>query len=552
MIKSLSKITKEDHFEIFLLILSLFLLACYYMGFFPALRGDAVRYAAIGQEMFHNHNFLELQNRGGVPYIQKPPLLFWIITASYKVFGINHFAFKMPIFLITLVGIYATYKNALLHYDKKVGQLAAIFLITSFGFIFYHNDIHTDSVILATIALSVWQLNLFLRDGRFVNLLLGFFFVGMSMMTKGPIGLAIPVFAFGVDVLLKRQWRHIFRWEWLVGIVVIAITISPALIGLYKQFGNEGLMFYFWSNHTDRITGAMRVNNTDYFFYVHTLLWEYLPWSLFLLFGFFQEVRKIVKQKFKLLAMQEAVNIGGIIIFFIIISVSKFKGPNYIIPLFPFFAVIAANWTLRLYEGFHAGTLKYLSIIQYVVLVGIWYIVGYVTVNNFSDIPTLLSASLVALLLVFLIGFFILKENMQKMLVTASATIIAFGLLFNTFIIPITFDYHAMHQACEIVNAQSDSSTHFVYLSDEHDMVSDDTFNFYLKPLATYAQSIDDVEVLESGWVFIKKEDYYLLKDSNVKFSEEIKLSHTKRISPTFLNPTTREQGLKYFYLLKF
>ncbi len=297
MVKSLSKITKEDHFEIFLLLLSLFLLACYYMGFFSALRGDAVRYAAIGQEMFHNHNFLELQNRGGVPYLQKPPLLFWIISASFKVFGINHFAFKMPIFLITLVGIYATYKNALLHYDKKVGQLAAILLITSFGFIFYHNDIHTDSIILTTIILSIWQLNLFLCDGRFVNLLLGFFFVGMSMMTKGPIGLAIPVFAFATDVLLKRQWRNIFRWEWLVGLLVIGITISPALIGLYSQFDNEGLNFYFLSNHTGRITGAMRVNNTDYLFYVHTLLWEYLPWSLFLLFWLFSRSKKICVSK---------------------------------------------------------------------------------------------------------------------------------------------------------------------------------------------------------------------------------------------------------------
>ena len=213
--------------------------------------------------------------------------------------------------------------------------------------------------------------------------------------------------------------------------------------------------------------------------------------------------------------------------------------------------MITANWMLQLYEGFHAGTLKVLSIIQYVVLVAIWFLVGYLICINFSDIPIWLSVSLVGLLLIFLIGFIILRESIQKMLAAASATIIAFGLLLNTFIIPVTFDYHAMYQACKIVNAQSDASTNFVYLNDERNMVSDDTFNFYLKPLVTYSESIDDVKFLESGWVFIKDEDYYLLKDSGVKFSEQIKLFHTKRISPSFLNPETRDQGLKYFYLLK-
>ena len=123
MIKSLSQISKEDHFEILLVVLSLLLLASYYMGFLSPARGDAVRYAAIGQEMLHNGNFIELQNRGGVPYMQKPPLLFWIIWSSFKVFGITHFAFKMPIFLITLLGVFITYKNALLHYDKKLSLI---------------------------------------------------------------------------------------------------------------------------------------------------------------------------------------------------------------------------------------------------------------------------------------------------------------------------------------------------------------------------------------------------------------------------------------------
>ena len=179
-------------------------------------------------------------------------------------------------------------------------MVASIFLITCFGTIFYQNDIHTDSIVLATVMLSIWQLNLFLRNSKMLHLFLGFLFVGLSMMTKGPIGLAIPVFAFAIDTILKRNWKNIFRWEWLLGMAIIGIVISPALIGLYRQFGTEGLAFYLWSNQTDRITGALRVNNTDPFFYVHTILWEFLPWSPFIVYGIYHEVKKIIKNRFKL------------------------------------------------------------------------------------------------------------------------------------------------------------------------------------------------------------------------------------------------------------
>lgn len=535
----------------FAILLAICLLIVYIVGFFNPVRGDAVRYAAIGQEMFHNNNFLELQNRGGVPYLQKPPLLFWIINLSYHIFGINHFAYKMPVFLISLLGVYATYRNALLSYNRKIATLTCIFLIVSFGMIFYQNDIHTDSIILTTVMLSIWQLNLFLRNNKFKHLILGFFFIGLSMMTKGPIGLAIPIFAFAIDTLLKRNWKNIFRWEWLIGIVIIAITISPALIGLYKQFGNEGLAFYFWSNQTDRITGALRVNSTDHFFYVHTILWEFLPWSIFIIYGIFHELRKIVKTRFKLSLSEEALNIGGIFIFFAIISASKFKGPNYLIPLFPFFAAISAKWAIHLYDSAKGNALKFVTIVQYLAFAGIWIITIYFTVLNINDISIYILLFIIVLLITFVLGLIFLKSKLSKIVVGGSAVIIAFGMLFNGFVVPLTFEYHSMLQACNIVNKQTDASTKFIMLNTEEVEFSDDTFNFYLSPEPTYTNDVNQIKQLSDYWVFADAEDYELLLAENINFSKVHKLSHLKNIKPGFLNPKTRQQSLKYFYLLR-
>ena len=259
----------------------------------------------------------------------------------------------------------------------------------------------------------------------------------------------------------------------------------------------------------------------------------------------------MVLQKCKLPSTEEAINVGGIVIFFFIVSVSKFKGPNYIIPLFPFFAVIAAKWAVRLYEGFHAGTLKAVSIIQYVALVAIWCIIGYVVVVNISDVPILLSISIVFTLLLFMFALIKLDKKLHKMIVASCATIVALGLLFNTYVVPLTFDYHGIYQATKIVNKRGDSSSNFIYLHPGVVNATEDTFNFYLKPEVVYAQKVEEIAALQDGWVFAKEAEYKLIQDSNIQFSEVIKLPHLRNLGPVFLNPNTREKTFKYFYLLK-
>jgi 4-amino-4-deoxy-L-arabinose transferase-like glycosyltransferase len=551
MQNKLAKFIVPKPTAIYLVLIAIFLLIVYFIGFFNPIRGDAVRYAAVAQEMLHNNNFLELQNRGGIPYMQKPPLLFWIISTSYRLFGINHFAYKMPIFLISLVGILSMYKNARLNYDQRIAALASVFMTFSFGMIFYQNDIHTDSVIMATIIISIYQINLYLKNHRFIHLIIGFIFIGLSMLTKGPIGLAIPVFAFGVDILLKRHWKSIFKLEWIAGLIIIGIVISPAFIGVYRQFGMEGVEFYFVSNHTSRITGSLRVNNTDYLFYLHTLLWEFIPWSLLILYGLYKEMSSIVVSRFKIRSQDEALNIGGIIIFLLIISISKFKGPNYIIPLFPFFAVIAAKWVIQLYDSHSKKIIRWFSALHYLIVYLLWAIVLIVVYLNRHEISSYILVILLILFCTLISSFYILKHKSHRLLINLCAGITALGLLFNGFFVPLTFEYHSMLQACKIINETATKDTKFVMLETEVPGFSDDTFNFYLTPQPKFSSNIDEVLSMKSGWVFTDAKDFKSIQESGKMFSQIKKIPHLKKSLLPILHPDTRDQALKYNYLLK-
>ncbi|MGD2035027.1 MAG: hypothetical protein PVF73_08225 [Bacteroidales bacterium] len=99
---------KKEFIPVIFMIL--LILAVYFVGFLSPMRGDAVRYASISREMLKTGEFIELHNRGGVPYLQKPPLLFWITCLSFSISGISNMAFKLPVFLVSLLGACFTYR----------------------------------------------------------------------------------------------------------------------------------------------------------------------------------------------------------------------------------------------------------------------------------------------------------------------------------------------------------------------------------------------------------------------------------------------------------
>lgn len=98
------------------------------------------------------------------------------------------------------------------------------------------NDVRTDTLLLGFSACAVWQIAEYLEYQRWKNLWAGFLFVGLTMLAKGPIGLVATGFAVGSHLLLRRDWRNIFRWQWLPGLAITALVLAPMCWGLWQQF----------------------------------------------------------------------------------------------------------------------------------------------------------------------------------------------------------------------------------------------------------------------------------------------------------------------------
>jgi 4-amino-4-deoxy-L-arabinose transferase-like glycosyltransferase len=317
---------------------------------------DAAQYASMAREMLETGNYLKLYNRYE-NYLDKPPLVFWLSALSYKLLGVSNFAYKLPSFLFSLLATYSTYRLAKLYYGKETAYLAALVLASCQAFFLFNHDVRTDTNLTGAVIFAVWQLAVFNRNNKFLNLLLGFTGVALAMLAKGPIGLMVPVLAFTTDFVLKRQWRSFFSWQWLAGVVWVGFLLLPMCIGLYQQYdahpetvvngqtGVSGLRFFFWTQSFGRITGEnVWKNDADFFFFMHTFLWSFLPWSLLFVVAFFGNTWKLAQKKFRISSEEEALTWGGFLFPYIALSLSKYQLPHYIFVLFPLAAIVTGKY----------------------------------------------------------------------------------------------------------------------------------------------------------------------------------------------------------------
>jgi len=126
----------------------------YVVGLFvPLLDNDAAHHANIALHMYLNRDYVNLVD-SGKDYLDKPHFHFWLCAISYKIFGVTSFAYKLPSFLFTVLGIYSTYRLCKSLYNHETGKLAALIIASAFAFMLSNSDVRMDAILTACIAFA--------------------------------------------------------------------------------------------------------------------------------------------------------------------------------------------------------------------------------------------------------------------------------------------------------------------------------------------------------------------------------------------------------------
>ena len=527
-------------------IIAAILLAAYISGLYIDVTRDAGKYATVAKEIYQNGNIVNLTIHGEA-YDQKPPMLFWMGALGFTIGKVSNFWFKLPVLLLVFAGFYWAYRLGESLYNNRVGFLTAIMLAFSFIYVLYSTDIHTDTPLQAFVTLAYWQLFEFIKTRKNKHCLYGFIAIGFAMLSKGPIGAVIPAFAILGHILLKRDFKSLLDYRWYLGILLSLVIVSPALVGLFNQFGWEGLRFFFWENNVGRITGSYVRAINDPVFYIHNIAYLFLPWSLLFFISVFMEFKILIKNKFK---STEYFTLTGIWIYFIILNSASSQLPNYIFSIVPLIAVLTAKWIDLAIAG-KKTLVKVLNIVQRYVVLLLWLGIFAVAFYFFP------APNWYILILIFsgiVLTFFISskeKDLSVKIIVPSLIAFTCLAILMNLHVFPYMFGFQAPPKAARYYNEYAvEGDKLYNYHYDEYELF------FYSEPQATQLYTFDEMKTVagkKGNWVFTDEQGFRNIEELNLSSEFIIEYKHLYLNRPAgFISPRTRDKVLKPMYLIKY
>jgi 4-amino-4-deoxy-L-arabinose transferase-like glycosyltransferase len=520
---------------------------------------DASQYAEMSREMMKSGDYLHVYDRGH-DYLDKPPFLFWVSSVSMKVFGANNLGFKLPSILFALLALYATYRLTRRLYDENTARMAALILGTCQGFFLMTNDVRCDTILMSWVITAIWLLKEWDISGKLYWLLLGAAAVAFGMMTKGPIALMVPVFCFASDWILKRQWKKLFKPQYILAIIVIGILLIPMSIGLYQQFdlhpeklidgkyNTSGLRFFFWSQSFGRITGESPwQNSVDMSFLLSNMLWSYLPWILLFLVGLVINVIELFKQKLRLSPQQEWISTGGFILTYLALGSSRYQLPHYIFVAFPLASIVVAKLLKDFFEGRYRRVFGVMKPVQ-TVIAALLFVGALLTITYVFKAGALAIAIWAVSVLVWLYIAF-KKQLAGKMLYISAAGILLVNIILTNFFYYNLLKYEVGATAGRFIKAQN--------------INTDKVFAYRMKDpinaLPFYANGV--IQKSDTPLTVLPKVDYVLTMDSGITdlqlkgyrydIAYQGKLFKVSELTPDFLNPNTRDKATSNYYLLK-
>jgi hypothetical protein len=335
------------------------------------------------------------------------------------------------------------------------------------------------------------------------------------------------------------------------------IFIIPALYGYYIQFDAQpdkvvfdttnvsGIKFFFWDSQWGRFTNTGPIQGAgDPTFYLHTLLWAYMPWAFLAYFALFCKARSLILK----VNRAESYTFFGFIFLFVVFSISQFQLPHYLNPLFPFLSILVADNLLRFERNKKFLKVFYhihfwSAILLVITMALLHFVFSHQTLNADLYFVFLMGAGIVTIL-------YLAKGHLFKKLIFIPAiAILMVNYYINRSFYPQLLKYQSESELAFYMEEHALEKAKLVSLGLREEMVS------FLQDRIVPKLELASVSPndLSGKYVFTDGEGIAKLKSLALKY-EEIEAFPDFRITTlngTFINKKTREKEIELKYLLK-
>ncbi len=308
---------------------------------------DESRLAMNALEMYSDGDWITTHFRG-LPdmWNTKPPLLIWLQVVSFRLFGINEFALRLPSALAGTATCMLLY--SFLHRATKnvlLAALSVLILVTSYGFIKYHHSPRTgDYDALLTLYTTAYSLSFyrFIEEEKGKHLITAIVCVTLAVLVKGVAGLFfLP--GLLLYALYRRKLTAIFKSPLFYAGIAVFVVFAGGYYWL-REAHNPGYLQAVMSNEL----GGRMFNHLDatekrarqpFYYYDLITTLDFRFWYLFLPFGAALGLftKDLVLRRIVVLSLTLCVT------FFAVIALASNKHDWYDMPMYPFLSVLAAT-----------------------------------------------------------------------------------------------------------------------------------------------------------------------------------------------------------------
>ena len=327
--------------------------------FQPPLLDDAdTVHAEAAREMVLRHDWVTLHINDGFRYLEKAPLMYWTVAASFKLFGVHDWSARLPIALGVLALLLVVYRLGRRVYGEEGGLYSALVLATGCGPFIYTRFLIPDMMVGLWLALGFDFFLTTLEQEKPSRWLCWGIAATMALnvLSKGLIGLVFPIGTIVIYLALTQNLRHLFKLRLVSSFLVFLAIAAPwhLLAGFRNpaQGQTRGFFwFYFVNEHFLRYLNKRVPNDYDtvplLLFWGLMLVWL-MPWTAFVFQSLGQVPHRISEWRAGLTPGQQGTLLFALWMLLVLLFFSfSSRQEYYVLPGLPGLALLMGGWLAR-------------------------------------------------------------------------------------------------------------------------------------------------------------------------------------------------------------
>jgi 4-amino-4-deoxy-L-arabinose transferase-like glycosyltransferase len=278
--------------------------------------------------------------RAGVEIPSKPLLMHWLAAiVSVIAGGVSAWTVRLPSAIFAIGGMVVTYLYVREMFEARSALFAAIMLGTAFQYLQAGTGSRVDMTLTFFMTVAFFEF-LAIVEGLSSRTALLYLALAFAVLTKGPVGAALPALVVAAWILLARRWNVIRRLKLARGAIIVGVIGGGWYIAAIVTGGSAFVHKQLLSENLYRLIGHAGVNHGHahpFYYEEGALLAGFLPWTPLTLIAMLQAVRYPRRIDARL---------GYLITWFVVVlifyNLPQSKRGVYLLALYPALATIVA------------------------------------------------------------------------------------------------------------------------------------------------------------------------------------------------------------------